>query len=154
MELPEQTKLKNLVDEGKEKLVSRIAYFQKLLKTLREALVRLQKITPGNELYEPLRDSLIKRFEYCIDMFWKMLREFIIEQHGVDVPASPKAVVKVAFDLSIITDDQHKEFILAINDRNLTSHSYHEEVAQQIAAHVIHYYQSMHAIAQALERVV
>lgn len=139
---------------GKEKVIAKIAYFQKALKSLHAALVRLQKVTPDDELYEPLRDSLIKRFEYSIDMFWKMLREFIIEQHGVDVPASPKAVIKIAFDLCIITDDQHKEFILAINDRNLTSHSYHEEVAQQIAAHVIYYYQSMHTIVQKLEQLI
>jgi nucleotidyltransferase substrate binding protein (TIGR01987 family) len=135
---------------GKEKVIAKIANFQKALASLHAALVRFQKVSPDDELYEPLRDSLIKRFEYCIDMFWKMLREYIIEEHGIDVPASPKAVIKVAVDLYIITDDQHKLFVSAINDRNLTSHSYHEEVAQQIASHVIYYYQNMHALVKKL----
>ncbi len=49
-------------------------------------------------------------------MFWKMLREFIIEKHGIEAPASPKAVLKQAFDLFIIDTEEYEKFLASVNN--------------------------------------
>ncbi len=131
---------------GKEKVINKIDNFEKALQTLKLALLKNQQTPEDHEDYIFFRDSLIQRFEYCTDMFWKTIREFIIIKHGLDVPASPKMVIKQALDVYLINEDQYKELIASINDRNLTSHAYRENVAIQIASHISAYYQLMQEI--------
>jgi hypothetical protein len=45
-----------------------------------------------------------------------------------------------------IDEDQYRQLISSINDRNLTSHAYREDVATQIASHIFAYYQLMQKI--------
>ena len=89
-----------------KKTIGKIGNFEKAIKPLQVVLLQVQESSPDNEYYMFFRDSLIQRFEYCTDMFWKMLCEFIVEQDGIDVPASPKAVLKQAFDISLIDETQ------------------------------------------------
>ncbi len=131
---------------GKEKTVKKIANLDKALETLALALIKVEDTPEDHEDYIFFRDSLIQRFEYCTDLFWKALREFIINKHGIEVPASPKATIKAAFDIDTIDNDQYQQLIASINDRNLTSHAYREEVAIQISSHIISYYQLMRIV--------
>ena len=136
------------------KVAQKIKLFEKAVATLQTVLLKLQQTPHEHENYIFFRDSLIQRFEYCTDMFWKMLREFIIEKHGIDVPASPKAVLKQALDLFIFDENQYKVLIASVNDRNLTSHAYHEDVAAQIASHIQSYYLLMQKITETLKDAI
>lgn len=137
---------------GKEKVINKISTIEKAFETLKMALLKVQNTPEEHEDYIFFRDSLIQRFEYCVDMFWKLMREFIIDKHGIDMPASPKGVIKEALDISLIDMDQYKHLIASINDRNLTSHAYQESVAVQIASHIYAYYQLMHHIVKTMEQ--
>lgn len=57
-----------------EKLILRRSVLEKALKTLEKSLEKLdqKKFTD----YEELRDSIIQRFEYSVDTFWKYLTIF------------------------------------------------------------------------------
>ena len=136
---------------AQKKVVDRIELFEKAIKTLQTVLSKVQKTSLDHEDYIFFRDSLLQRFEYCTDMFWKTMREFIVEKHGIDVLASPKAVLKQAFDLHIIDEGQYKTLVASVNDRNLTSHAYHENIAEQISSHVQSYYLLMSKIAEKLK---
>ncbi|QQR49266.1 nucleotidyltransferase substrate binding protein [bacterium] len=139
---------------GKEKVTKKIDHFEKALKTLNTVLVRFEEVTPDYKDYLFIRDSLIQRFEYCTDMFWKVLREFIIEKHGVDVLASPKAVLKEAFDVYLIDEKQYTQLLTSVNDRNLTSHAYQEDVALQIVEYVADSYQLMKIIIEKINQEI
>lgn len=134
-----------------KKIIGKIIKFEKALRTLQEILLTTQQ-TPHDSIYfRFLRDSLIKRFEYCIDMFWKVLREYILDKHGIDAPASPKAVIKQALDLNIINNEEYAKLITAVNDRNLSSHAYHEDTAERIALHIQSYYALMCSVRDRLK---
>jgi nucleotidyltransferase substrate binding protein (TIGR01987 family) len=130
------------------KLVQKKKNFEKAVKTLQAVLIRMQQMPRDDEDFIFFRDSLIQRFEYCTDMFWKLLKDFIAEKHGVEVLASPKAVLKQAVDLHIINDEQYKLLLQAVNDRNLSSHAYHEDVAEEISGHVQAYYLLMQNVSE------
>lgn len=131
---------------GKEKVVNKLSNLEKAFYTLQLALTKLQETPEDHEDYVFFRDSLIQRFEYCTDMFWKAIREFLIHTHGLEVPASPKGVMKEALDVHLLNLSEYEQLIASINDRNLTSHAYRESIAIQIASHVLSYYQLMQKI--------
>ncbi|MCM8779500.1 MAG: nucleotidyltransferase substrate binding protein [Candidatus Omnitrophica bacterium] len=74
------------------------------------------------------RDSAIKRFELCFDLAWKSIKVFAREQ-GVEC-YSPRECFKTAFQLKLITYNEN--WIKMIEDRNLTTHLYKEELADEV----------------------
>ena len=78
-------------------------------------------------------DATIQRFEFTIELFWNFLKA-ILETKGV-ATQYPKDVLKGAFAGGLI-DDEH-EWIKMLQDRNATSHTYDEKLANSI-------YQNIH----------
>ena len=91
---------------------------------LREALDDYSKMP-----LDSIRDGVIQRFEFCTELAWKTMREYLIDQ-GYTELNSPKAVVKQAFAFGMIQDQA--AWIALLNDRNLTSHVYDESTAKLI----------------------
>lgn len=120
------------------------------MQTLQEALTVLEQIAADDPFFKFLRDSLIQRFEYCTDMFWKLLREYIMEVHGLEVPASPRGTFKQAYELDMFNNDQYVLLLAAIADRNLSSHAYQEDIANRIYKHVDSYYRLMLELSEKL----
>jgi nucleotidyltransferase substrate binding protein (TIGR01987 family) len=128
---------------------------EKKYKSLMNALATLNKSLiiikdPNNQhLYESLRDSVIQRFEYSIDGFWKFLKFYIQENEKVDLEvSSPRIVLRQAETMGIINKTTYDILIDAIADRNLTSHIYNEETADSIVNNVQHYYETMKSILE------
>ena len=76
-----------------------------------------------------MRDGVIQRFEFCAELAWKTMREYLLDQGFSDIN-SPKAVIKQAYAFGMIQDQQ--AWLDLQNDRNLTSHVYDEENAKVI----------------------
>lgn len=99
--------------------------------------------TLANILDEPesdiVRDATIKRFEYCYELTWKTLRRFLLVQ-GVECN-SPKQTFKSSLKEGFIDDDSL--WIDMLNDRNLTTHTYDEIIAETIFDHIPRYYSQM-----------
>lgn len=90
---------------------------QKAIKKLGEALAQ-----PKNEF---IRDSTIQRFEFCIELAWKTSKKIM----GTSTSA-PKDVIREMAQNNYI---QNVELWLkAIDMRNLSSHTYKEELAEQV----------------------
>lgn len=99
------------------------------------------------EIYETTRDSAIQRFEYTIDSFWKFLKIYMQNQFDLVVKIdSPRSILREALNAQVITNKEFDELIEAVADRNMTSHSYKEEVANILAFHLSTYYQMMFEI--------
>jgi nucleotidyltransferase substrate binding protein (TIGR01987 family) len=84
-------------------------------------------------------DGTIQRFEFCIELMWRVLQR-CLETEGF-VARSPKQVMQKAYAAEWI----HNEalWIAMIDDRNNTSHTYKEELAQQIYGRIKDYYPEM-----------
>lgn len=95
---------------------------------LREALSDYDKTA-----LESVRDGVIQRFEFCTELAWKTMREYLIDQ-GYTELNSPKATIRQAFAFGLISDESG--WLSLLEDRNLTSHIYNEATATEIFGHI------------------
>jgi nucleotidyltransferase substrate binding protein (TIGR01987 family) len=77
---------------------------------------------------ETKADSVIQRFEFTTELFWKFLKA-LLEHKGVIANATPVDVIRAAKTAGILAADD--QWIALIRDRNITGHTYDE--AQAIA---------------------
>lgn len=100
----------------------------------------------NEEVYIVMRDGLIQRFEYCIDTFWKFIKLYLEEVEKLSLESkAPKEILKKAVE-GVITLEEHTVLIKALGDRNLTSHSYNENLAAEIQRQIPVYYITMKTI--------
>lgn len=92
------------------------------------------------------RDSVIQRFEYTLEVFWKYLRVYLETQNGVMEKVGSKNVVREAVRVRLMTEHEGLTAMDMIETRNLTSHLYRLEVAQMIEAKIPGYIGLMEAI--------
>lgn len=97
--------------------------FQDAVLRLREALTEYEA-TPTSTV----RDGTIQRFEFCAELAWKTLREYLLEQ-GYTGINSPKATIRQGFAEGAVTDEA---WLALLDDRNLTSHVYDDKTAAEI----------------------
>jgi nucleotidyltransferase substrate binding protein (TIGR01987 family) len=71
------------------------------------------------------RAGLIQFFEMSFELGWKLLKDYL-ENEGFDIK-SPREAVKQAFQSEIIQDGN--AWIMALEDRNLSTHTYQEQTA-------------------------
>lgn len=101
-------------------LRDRLEEYEKCLRKFEEVLN-----LPKDEF---IRDSAIKRFELCFELGWKTLKDFLNEE-GIFC-RSPRSCLKEAFSMGLIEDGD--EWLSILEDRNLSVHTYNEELAEQI----------------------
>lgn len=133
-----------------EKLKLKHENLCKALGRLEEAVVDFDKFKSnvGNEydvrLYRSFRDSMIQRFEFCVDLFWKYLKKILEEELKKESELNtPKSVIKNACNAKLITEQNSEEILKMIEDRNKSSHIYKEEIADQISSRIGNYFQIM-----------
>ncbi len=117
----------------------------KALKTLKEIID-----TPYSVI---VRDAAIQRFEYSFEIFWKFLREYLRVREGI-VCNSPKSCFREAFTVKLLTEEETIKALEMTDDRNLTSHTYREEVAEEIYARIEDYHKLMNKVYQTLMKEV
>ena len=106
--------------------------FEATIKQFESALTRFREVlaVPKNDI---VRDSAIQRFEFTLDLSWKMTKAFLEEKKGV-VCASPKECFREAYKQGLI--EYSDEWIKFVDMRNETVHIYKEEVAEKIYANL------------------
>jgi nucleotidyltransferase substrate binding protein (TIGR01987 family) len=113
------------------------------LKTLAHVL-ELASLPKYQDIEDELRDSIIQRFEYSWDTFWKYLREYLELKEGLHFEViSPKSILRGALEVDLIKEEDFTLFNALLKDRNLTSHTYNKELAVAIANQVPAYYKGM-----------
>jgi hypothetical protein len=78
-----------------EKLQKLMADFSKAGRKLKEAIEKTEE-NRNTDLYEFLRDSSIQRFEITTEIFWKLLKEFLLVHEGIEC-RSPKGCIRELF---------------------------------------------------------
>ena len=97
------------------------------LKLFEQSLERLEEILEKEKTIA-YRDAAIKRFEFTVELAWKTIQKFLRNQ-GI-MCRSPKECLREAFKFKLIEDDPL--WLKMLDDRNLTSHTYNEELAEEI----------------------
>ena len=95
--------------------------------------------------------GLTPRFEDTPALAWKVMHESAEYQGYTDIRGSRDALRK-AFEMNLIAD---KRWMESIEDRNLTSHNYDTEVAEEIFASIVHIYHPLFvAFQQTMEGIL
>jgi nucleotidyltransferase substrate binding protein (TIGR01987 family) len=98
------------------------------LDELKKAVIRLKEslALPKTDI---TRDSTIQRFEFTVELSWKVLQKYLKAQ-GVKESASPKGIFREAARLNIVNDPE--AWLHFIDERNISSHTYKEALADQV----------------------
>ena len=105
-----------------------------------KALAQLQKFIDKGDLSKLEEQGLIKAFEYTYELAWNTIKDFLEFQGQTDIYGSRDATRK-AFELGIIEDGE--SWMDMLKSRSTTSHTYNEEVAEEICQAVFDVYFSL-----------
>ncbi len=135
-----------------EQLKSKQIIVQKTINALESGIERFKQQHEELYEYEAFRESLIQRFEYTVDTFWKYLKIYMQDYQKliVDV-ASPRGVFRAASEAKLISHDELNQLLDAVTDRNLSSHAYDEDVAEQVVKRIPKHYLSIRTIFERLD---
>jgi len=98
----------------------------------KKAYLLLERNLNIAEPSEVERAGIIQFFEMAFELAWKLMKDYL-EEEGL-VVNSPKEAIKQAFQSDIIKDGH--TWIDALNDRNLTTHTYEEEAAIEVTENI------------------
>ncbi len=103
--------------------------YKKSLKRLKEAYLRAKQSDKDD--YPFFRDSTIQRFEFTVEVFWRNIKSFLKEVEGIEC-RSPKSCIREFYSTGYLAEEDAAIFLQMIDDRNLTSHTYRESIADQL----------------------
>lgn len=114
----------------------KINEFIRAVERLQEALQQ-----PKNEF---IRDSVIKRFEFCVELSWKTGKKVM----GTTTTA-PRDVIRELAQGGYIQDVGI--WLEAIEMRNLSSHTYKEDLAEKVFEFVVAFFPTLQDLANRLK---
>ena len=94
-----------------------------------KAFDQLEKFILHGKLNDMEKQGLIKAFEYTYELSWKTLQDLLKEKGYNDING-PKPVIQQSFQDGHIINGE--AWMRMHNSRNLTSHSYDKETADEI----------------------
>lgn len=98
---------------------------------------QLTKFIDKGELNELKLQGLIQSFEYTFELAWNVMKDFLKERGNQNIYGSRDAITE-SFKYGIISNGEG--WMSMFKDRNKTSHTYNEEVVNEIASNIINQY--------------
>jgi nucleotidyltransferase substrate binding protein (TIGR01987 family) len=102
-----------------------------------KALKQLTKFIEKGELSDLEQQGLIQSFEYNYELAWNTIKDFYENQGETGIQGSRDAI-RMAFQRELIENGDI--WMKMIKSRALTSHTYNEDTAQEIAEDIFDYY--------------
>ncbi len=135
------------LEKALESLHKALVFFDRAIKTQDVPLLGTHE-----EVYQAARDSVIQRFEFSVELFWKYIRVFLEKVKQMPLESIfPSDVVRSACHFRLISEEEAQLSIDMIKSRNLTSHIYKEDVAEQLARDIPLYYEHMKKVFNKLD---
>ena len=89
---------------------------------------------------DAIQDSLVKRFEYTLEVAWKSCKRYLHEEgFGEAATGSPKSIMRLAAEAGMIRGAEN--WIRYIDARQSISYNYSQEKADQVLAVVDDFYE-------------
>jgi nucleotidyltransferase substrate binding protein (TIGR01987 family) len=129
-----------------ERLKQRIELATQALTTLDEVL----KITDPSNIE---RDACIQRFECSFEAVWKTVKRYLYSIEGIEAN-SPKSTIRASFELNLLNENQSRQALVMTDDRNLTSHTYNQSLADEIMSRIHDHAHVLHAWLNAIKQNV
>ena len=136
-----------------EDLKLTLELLHKALKTLKRALTYSKKVSLGNDIdaIEASEDSIIQRFEYSYESFWKFLKKYLEFKYNIEDINSPKGVFRTCVKHELCSPEEGELLINMVDHRNETTHSYDVEKVRKILPEVESYYICMMTVLKRIE---
>lgn len=100
-------------------------------------LINAVELAKSRELSELEEQGLIQAFEFTHELAWKTMKDFLNHKGNNEIYGS-KDVVREAFKFGLI--DEGEIWMDMIKNRNRTSHTYNEKVAEEIIKAILEDY--------------
>ncbi len=97
----------------------------------KKAYSQLAEFPELGELNKFEKQGLIKAFEYTFELAWKTLQD-LLKNEGYQNVSGPRSVIEQSFQDGYIADGEG--WMEMLKSRNEASHTYQEEVAEQISS--------------------
>lgn len=123
-----------------------IEELKKAFATLNEALQFARQVKSNEVQFKIARDACIQRFEYCIELSWKVSLKKIGSQTKF-----PKQAIREMARADLINSAE--EWLDFIEARNNSSHSYDEDTAKKVFQQIILFYEKSQDLIQRLEKL-
>ena len=123
-------------DETKKVMTSR---WKQRYVNYTQALARLELYIAKETLTELEEPGFIQTFEFVSELAWNTIKDFYEDQgigtvNGALGIQGGKDALRLAVHRGLIRDG--KAWFRLLKDRNLTSHTYHEELAKKVAENI------------------
>ncbi len=108
------------------------ARWLKRLNSFEKAFAQLENavgLKQTRSLTDLEKQGLIQAFEFTHELAWNLMKDYLIWQGFTDITGSRDAT-REAFANGLITDGE--TWMAMIQSRNLTSHTYNQQTADQI----------------------
>ena len=126
--------------------IQRFDNFKKALKKLLYAV----ELATERELSDLEKQGMIQAFEFSYELAWKTVKDFFKSKGEVDILGS-KDAFRLAFREGFVTCGD--DLMQSIESRQLTSHTYNEETANEIYHDIMNkYYNVFKELADRLEK--
>lgn len=125
----------------------RLSNFDKALSRLTEGveLAKQRELSPLEE------QGLIQAFEYNFELSWNLIKDFYEEQGEANIQGSRDAF-RLAFKRNLISEGE--TWMAMIKSRMLTSHTYNEDTAKDIADKIkVEYWPMFSQLSQTLNNI-
>lgn len=125
--------------------------YEKKLISLEQALNSFEKAMAidasnfGDIEQDTIKSGQVQKFEVCVELFWKMIKKFLYDIHGLE-SVSPKMAMKQLYRIQYVNEINYETLIEMINDRNRLSHVYNEEQFNEIYSRITEYLTLMRMI--------
>ena len=135
-----------------KKLVTVLTMLKKALKTLKNSFKVLgeAKLMNNEGILLATEDSVIQRFEYCFDMFWKFLSLYIATTFDIRDAKTPRKVFYVLVKEGLCSEEDGDILVTMVSDKNVASHGHTVELSREILPRVNRYYELMQSIVEKL----
>jgi len=103
----------------------------------RKAFLQLDKAVKMPAHSDIEREGLIQRFEYTYELAWNLMKDYLEDKGNVGIQGS-KDAIRLAYQNGIIQDGDI--WMEMVKSRRLSSYTYDENTAKEIAQAVIDQY--------------
>lgn len=136
-----------------ETIKARYQSAQDALMRFKEDLDILHSKNPtATKYHRQFRNSAIQSFEFSLDTLWKFIKDFLAYKHTITIDApTPRSIFRELIAIDLLTKEEFEQISRIIADRNITSHTYNEILAEEILYHLNIYYELMQAILNRLK---
>jgi len=115
----------------------RFSNFNKALKQLQVAIDITADLDRQDPITDLQKEGLIQRFEYTHELAWNVMKDYSEYQGKTDVKGSRDAT-REAFKMGLIENGE--TWMDMIETRNDTSHTYNEDITEEIFGKIVSSY--------------